>query len=60
LSRLTVKNLNDQFAAIKVKSIYTFLRVFQIKLPRVWPIPEIEAISKQDFESLFPSKIMQQ
>jgi hypothetical protein len=33
-----------------VKSIYTF-RVFQIKLPRVWPIPEV---SKQDFESLFP------
>jgi hypothetical protein len=49
------KNLNEQFAAIKGEVNLYFLKGFPNKIkPRVWPIPEIEAISKQDFESLFP------
>ncbi|SEA85729.1 Alpha-2-macroglobulin family protein [Flavobacterium gillisiae] len=49
------KNLNEQFAAIKGEVNLYFLKSFPNKIkPRVWPIPEIEAISKQDFESLFP------
>lgn len=49
------KNLNDQFAAIKGEINLYFLKGFPNKIkPRVWPIPEIEAISKQDFDGLFP------
>jgi hypothetical protein len=52
---LSSKNLNDQFAAIKGQINLYFLKSFPNKIKsRVWPIPEIDAISKQDFESLFP------
>lgn len=52
---LTSWNLNDEFLAVKGEIKIFFVSPFSTKFKkRVWPKPEIDTISKADFEKLFP------
>lgn len=52
---ISSKNLNDQFVAVKGEINLYYIKEFPNKIkPRTWPIPEIESITKPEFEKLFP------
>jgi len=57
---LNSTNLNGQFTATKGEIKLYFINEFGTKFkPRVWEIPEIESISNEDFNRLFPYEINQ-
>jgi TonB-dependent SusC/RagA subfamily outer membrane receptor len=56
--KLTSSNLNGEFLATKGEVKIYYVRPFSNKFKaRVWTRPEIENISDQDFEQLFPYEI---
>jgi uncharacterized protein YfaS (alpha-2-macroglobulin family) len=57
---LNSTNLNGQFTATKGEIKLYFINEFGTKFkPRVWGIPEIESISNEEFNRLFPYEINQ-
>lgn len=57
---LSSTNLNNEFLAVKGELKIYFVNAFSNKFkPRVFPQPDTESISAEDFEKLFPYEINQ-